>query len=240
MKRVIIFLLIIFNNNLFSQVAVAANHTSAFLPQGLSLPLLNGYGNSAIHNDVTNIGSLNPAALENFNNIMFGFSYQYETKIDESWIADIGSKRINNWIPQSVGLVFPYKDVRFAISMHQKYNRSLLFGPIEITTAEKPDGIGEFIELEYETFIYNYSFSTSYTYKNFLYNSELSFGFRIGLNNLNEYSDLYKSWIDASVYATDISFGAIYSTPKIDNHYFKIGIFYQKKLELNYQLEVFN
>ena len=239
MKRAIIFLLLMFSYYLYSQVAIAAGHTTAFLPQGLSLPLLNGNGNSAINNDVANIGSINPAALENFNNFMFGFSYQYEPKIDESWIADIGSERMNNWVPQSAGIVFPFNDLRFGISMNQKYNRSMLIGQIKISTVEKPDGTGEFIEPKDETLIYNYSFTTSYTYKNFLSNSELSFGFRFGLNNLTHYSELYQSWIDASVNSSDFSFGILYSTPKFDNHYFKFGIFYQSKLQFNEQVEIF-
>ncbi|MBU0475898.1 MAG: hypothetical protein KKF62_17265 [Bacteroidetes bacterium] len=236
MKRAIIFLLLMFNYNIFSQKATES--PVAFLPHGLSLPLLNGNGNSAINNDVANIGSINPAALENFNNFMFGFSYQYEPKINESWIADIGSERINNWIPQSAGIVFPYNELRFAISMNQKYNRALLIGPMEITTIENPSGIGEFIKPKDETFIYNYSFTTSYTYNNFLSNSELSFGIRFGFYKLDEYEKIFNSWIDASLYSNDVSVGILYSSPKTDNQYLKLGIFYHSKLQFNEQVEI--
>ncbi len=123
--------------------------------------------------------------------------------------------------------------------MNQKYNRALLFGEMEITTIEKPDGTGEIIEVENETFIYNYSFSTSYTVENFLSNSQLSFGFRIGFYKLTDYQRLYESWIDASVYSNDISFGVLYTTPIVENHSLKLGILYQSKFDFNEQVEVF-
>ncbi len=230
MRKIIISLLLLFSVQLFSQYPV---QNVLVLPQGISLPLLNGYGNSAIRNDITNIGSINPASLEIFGNIAFGVSYLFESQITNSWIADIGSKRINNRVPQSIGLVIPLKNLRFAISLHQKYNRELFSEPIPITTTENPDGNGTFYKLEYQTVLYNYSITTSYSFQNISKNSDFSLGLRIGINQLSQYNNLLWSKIDASIYAINFSIGSTYTLDIRGYNFLRLGIFFESPLEFN-------
>ena len=104
--------------------------------KGFGINLLNSSGNSSIDNDISNIGFMNPAAISNFDNYSFGFSYQFSSNIDEGWIADIGTSRKNDWMPQSAGAVFKFDDFSFGLGFGQKYNGSLDFDPIPITTSQ--------------------------------------------------------------------------------------------------------
>ena len=54
-----------------------AEYNVLLIPQGYTLNLLNGYGTSALFNNVSNISSVNPAALEYFNKSVAGFSYEF-------------------------------------------------------------------------------------------------------------------------------------------------------------------
>jgi len=230
LKGTIVLLLLLFNS-IFSQ---EFEHNTAFLPQGLSLPLLNGYGNSAIHNDVSNISAINPAALGNFEKVEFGFSYQYESEIKEAWITEIGSKRINNMVPQSVGLVLPFNNLNFAISMNQRYNSTLftninVANPCEAYLNENR----QFYDYVLETIIYNYAFSTSYQFENLLPNSEFSVGFRVGLNNLAEQLHIENISYNASIYENDFSFRMLYSTNLTNNRNLSLGLYYQSPLEIS-------
>ncbi len=235
MKRIVLFIfLLLFGKIIFSQSSrLGLKHNVTFIPQGFTLSLLNGYGNSALFNDVSNISSMNPAALEIFNDKILGLSYQFESKLKDSWIADIGSERINKTIPQSIGFIYPFKNIKFGFSMYQKYNRSLLFGPIEITTIEHPAGTGETFNVEYKTMIYNYSFITSYSSRDLIPNSTLSIGFRIGLNNLREYNKIYKADLDESLYTSEFAFGAVYSSNKDANQHLKFGLFFESGSNFN-------
>ena len=95
--------------------------TFGFGPQGFPLSLINGYGNSGLLNDVSNIGSMNPAALENYDSKAIGISYQFgpQFKISEFTIR---YERLSKIIPQSIGFVYPIGELKIGLSMHQKYN----------------------------------------------------------------------------------------------------------------------
>ena len=132
------------------------NDTQAIIaPQGFGINLLNSKGNSSIDNDISNIGFMNPAAISNFDSYTFGLSYQFSSKIEEGWIADIGTSRKNDWIPQSAGAVLKFENFSFGLGFGQKYNGSLDFDSIQVTTPENPDGTGEFFDVEYRTRVYS-------------------------------------------------------------------------------------
>lgn len=57
-------------------------------PQGFGIPYLNSTGNSAIINDVTSIGVINPASISNFDNLSFGISFQINPEINKGWLND--------------------------------------------------------------------------------------------------------------------------------------------------------
>ena len=161
MKKLVLFLVLIYSTITLPQ----NNDTQAIIaPQGFGINLLNSKGNSSIDNDISNIGFMNPASISNFDNYSFGFSYQFSSSIDEAYIADIGTTRKNDWMPQSAGAVFKFDDFSFGLGFGQKYNGSLDFDSIQITTSQYPDGTGEFINVEYRTRVQSYSLSASYSF----------------------------------------------------------------------------
>jgi hypothetical protein len=214
-------------------VSQTIEYNVLLIPQGYTLNLLNGYGSSALFNDVSNISSVNPATLEYFNKSAAGFSYEFESSINNSWIADIGSDRMNKLVPQSFGFIYPIENMRIGFSMFQKYNRSLFTAPIAVTTMNQPDGTGEYFSPEYKTIIYNYSIVGSYTINNITSNSNLSLGFRFGLDNLNEYEKFSSSILNESINSSDFSFGTLYTIEELNNNYLSIGLFYQSELKFN-------
>ncbi len=92
----------------------------SFLPQGYGIKLLNSYGTSSILNDVSNLGFMNPANISDFENYSLGFSYQFNTSIDEAWIADFGTSRVYNFYPQSAGGIVKWNDFTFGLGFGQK------------------------------------------------------------------------------------------------------------------------
>jgi hypothetical protein len=160
----IIFLIIIFSTiNIYSQ----RERNIIFLPQDNSLQTLNGLGTSNIKNDVSNISSINPASINAFSKLSTGVSYLFRSKIKEAYIAGIGSSRIQNFIPQSFGIVYPINNLRIGLGMRQKYNSALDLGNVTITTADQPDGIISFSNPVYKTAVYNYSIISSYLFDGF-------------------------------------------------------------------------
>ena len=224
-KLIVLFLLIL-SGHTFSQFD---EHYVIILPQGLSQPLLNGYGSSAIFNSAANVGFLNPAALEIFNETSVGLSYQFEPEMEDSWFG-FNSKRINNFFPQSAGLILPADKFRLAFSLNQLYNRSL-YDQIEVTTVLLPDGTGKYYDLNYKTKIYNYSVTTSYSLTDQSSNSGLSVGLRVGLNNLRDNEKFLYFEMNESIYAYDFSLGAVYAKQTSEKKFYRIGLFYRSDLK---------
>ena len=123
MKKLVLFLALV-----YSSIALPQNNDTQVIiaPQGFGINLLNSKGNSSIDNDISNIGFMNPASLSNFDNYSLGFSYQFSSSIDEAYIADIGTSRKNDWMPQSAGAIFKLDDFSFGLGFGQKYNGSLI------------------------------------------------------------------------------------------------------------------
>lgn len=148
MKKLVLFFALFYSTISFPQNV----ETQAIIaPQGFGINLLNSSGNSSIDNNISNIGFMNPAAISNFSNYSFGLSYQLSSEIEEGWIADIGTTRKNDWIPQSAGAVIKFDDFSFGLGFGQKYNGSLDFDSIQITTVQNPDGTGKYFQVEYKT-----------------------------------------------------------------------------------------
>jgi hypothetical protein len=190
-------------------------------PGGFPLSLMNGYGNSNLLNDISNLGSMNPAALENFNKNVIGISYQFWSKFESSLSTNIFYQRINQIIPLSIGFAYPLGNLKIGLSMHQKYNESVSLGP------------GEYFTSEIKTTDFNYSLTASYTFPQFLNNSFITVGFRYGLNNL-KYNETYNSAsLYGSIYASDFSAGIVYKLRKEENNYLQFGLTYESELSLS-------
>lgn len=225
MKNLIFILVLIYSTFTLSQ----NNETQAIIaPQGFGINLLNSKGNSSIDNDISNIGFLNPASLSNLDNYSLGFSYQFSSSIDEAYIADIGTSRKNDWMPQSAGAVIKFDDFSFGLGFGQKYNGSLDFDSIQITTSQYPDGTGEFITVEYRTRVQSYSLSASYAFpKIFGESSSLEIGFRYSYNHLKFYEKLWEMTIDESDNVGSYAIGLQYSSQISNNRMLRVGFSYE-------------
>ncbi|HCY76980.1 MAG TPA: hypothetical protein DHV28_13750 [Ignavibacteriales bacterium] len=225
MKKLVMFLVLIYSTLTLPQ----RSDTQAIItPQGFGINLLNSKGNSSIDNDISNIGFMNPAAISNFDNYSFGLSYQLSSSIDEAWIADIGTSRKNDWMPQSAGAVFKFDDFSFGLGFGQKYNGSLDFDSIQITTTQDPDGTGEYFQVEYKTRVQSYSLSASYSFPEvFNESSSLEIGFRYSYNHLKFYEKLLGIQIDESDNIGSYAIGLQYSNQISNSRIFIIGFSYE-------------
>ncbi len=225
MKKLVLFLALV-----YSSIALPQNNDTQVIiaPQGFGINLLNSKGNSSIDNDISNIGFMNPASISNFNNYSLGFSYQFSSSIDEAYIADIGTSRKNDWMPQSAGAVIKFDGFSFGLGFGQKYNGSLEFDPIPITTSEYPDGTGEFITVEHRTRVQTYSLSASYSFpKVFGESSSLDIGFRYSYNHLKFYEKLWEMTIDESDNVGSYAIGLQYSNQISNNRILRVGFSYE-------------
>ena len=53
-------------------------------PQGFGIELLNSKGTSGIFNNISNLSAMNPATINQFENLSIGLSYQFQTSISDA------------------------------------------------------------------------------------------------------------------------------------------------------------
>lgn len=106
---------------LYSQQNIVSSEIQVlWLPQGRVLESLSGYGYSqSISGFANNISDRNPATLSLIEKSSLGISYQWDSKIEEAWFAEIGHERIHDQIPQSFSLVLPVKGFRIGYGFGQ-------------------------------------------------------------------------------------------------------------------------
>ena len=210
----------------------------SFLPQGYGIKLLNSSGASSIYNDVSNLGFMNPASISEFENYSLGFSYQFNTSIDEAWIADIGFDRIYDFYPQSFGGAVKWDDFSFGLGFGQKYNGSLDIGEIQVTTIQDPDGTGELITPILEKRIHTYSLSVAYSLNKLLETSnDFSLGFRYNLNSFSQYEQIGEVKAEAQEFFNSFNIG-LYSSFSLDEtRNISLGLCYETKSEFSAEIE---
>ncbi|OQA68186.1 MAG: hypothetical protein B6D44_16790 [Ignavibacteriales bacterium UTCHB2] len=232
MKNLVLFLLVFFSVNTFAQLTIKSD--LILFPQGYGLNLLNSSGNSSIVNDVSNISFMNPAAITGLKNYSAAISYQFNTDLKEAWIADIGMKRIYNFFPQSFGAVAKYGNFSFGLGLGQRYNGTKEFGKIPITTPDRPDGTGEFIELREKNTIQSYSLSTAYSLSEVLQSSfDIQIGLKYSLNYLRHSMYILYNNINAKGYYSSFSFGITSLFDLDEERFLQLGLSYEISSELN-------
>jgi len=208
------------------------------IPQGYGIKLLNSKGTSAIINNVSNISALNPASIQQFKDLSFGLSYQFQTDIPSAYAFDIGTSRVYNYLPQSFGGVYKYENFSFGIGIGQRYNGTMDLGKIEITSVADPDGTGEFYEPTYERTLQNFSFATSYNFKDLLTeNSDLSIGLRYNFNRLYNYERIGNIHAEGTIFGSNAEIGVFYKTKFEKDKNIFLGVSYSIITELEGEMK---
>jgi long-subunit fatty acid transport protein len=238
MKISILILVLLSSFNLYSQ-----NSRDEFdvflLPQGYSVKLLSSTGTSSIINNISNLGFMNPASISGFDNYTTGLSYQLSSSIDEAYVLSIGSSRIHNWYPQSFGGIVKWNNFTLGLGFGQKYNGTLDFGKIPVTTSSNPDGTGEFIEPVMESTIHTYSITAAYSLQELLQtNDNLSLGIRFNLNRFHQKEELDKLNIKATTLFSNVTIGLLYDLIYSDYRRLKLGLSYESNSKFKAEIEV--
>ncbi len=162
MKKTSIFVLLLFPY-LFVNSQTMPEQQTLILIQGFNNGLLSSLGSSSIINEIENINSFNPSALNRFNGLSLGVSYQTVSNIKEAYIAGIGYSSIRNNYPQSFGVAYSLGDFKIGLGFGQSYNARMDIGEIQITTVENPDGTGQTFQPVFESTVFSYGVSLSYS-----------------------------------------------------------------------------
>jgi len=143
------------------------------VPQGFVLESLSSYGyNNTTINTISNISNTNPANMFDYNRISFGISYQVDSKIKDSWYADIDHYRKNQALPQSFSFILPLNKIRIGLGFSQKYNSELDYGEFTGTIVDTSNPAGYLDIVTVRAFktchLFDYSLSLGYTFNNFV------------------------------------------------------------------------
>lgn len=240
MKKTSIFVLLLFPY-LFVNSQTMPEQQTLILIQGFNNGLLSSLGSSSIINEIENINSFNPSALNRFNGLSLGVSYQTVSNIKEAYIAGIGYSSIKNNYPQSFGVAYSLGDFKIGLGFGQSYNARMDIGEIQITTVENPDGTGQTFEPIFESTVLSYGVSLSYSLQGIVENGdELYLGLRLNRNVLDYYEKLNMVTIEGKMFCYNAAVGISYYLNLDQNRKLGFGLFYEsglsflKRVEMNY------
>jgi long-subunit fatty acid transport protein len=244
----VIALLWIFNCIFICRAQSYSTQTLFYLPQGFVLNGLSGYGyQKSTKSSIANSLISNPAATADFERISFGFSYQYDSKIDEAWLFNIGHSRTKLYLPQSFTFIMPVNDFRLGIGMNQLYNSELDYGKIwAAAIANNEQGyIDILVHPQKQVIIFKNSISASYRFANPaspLYN--LSIGIQYNSNYLTykydprypaEYIDILSGSgkVNKNLFADNFTVGMRYKFKTTNNSFIGAGAYYESAIDYN-------
>jgi len=209
--------------------------------QGFVLESLSGYGvSSSTRLPIFNISTGNPATLSALNTFAVGFSSQFDSKVESFPIDDASFQRINNLVPQSVGLVYPYQDFRVGAGFSQKYSAEILFNEIEMTTVNDPQGTGEIFSPTSKNVIHTASALASYQILNLLSpTDQLSVGFQFNLNFLDADESISRTTVKLNANQANWKFGFSYSgIGSIERtETFRLGLYFETAVKISGNVE---
>ncbi len=196
------------------------------LPQGYIVESISGRGFvHCIGGASANISSSNPAALFAFDKISFGVSGQWETEIYPATLADIGHNRDKVNLPQSLGTIIPYGNIRLGFGMSQRYNSILDFGLVETTITENPGGTGRELKATKSNIVIASSALAAYSIRNVLHaDAGLNIGIECNYNYLNIRQVILSEVLDTYADGWGVSIGLQYGDPDL----FQFGVFYER------------
>ncbi|MBN1781350.1 hypothetical protein JW948_09515 [bacterium] len=173
---------------------------------------------------VYNIPAGNPAAIRNFDRIIAGISWQFESGIQPAWIEGIGYERLYPALPQSFGVVIPAGRFRVGLGMSQSYNGRMDMAPMEVTTVSQPEGTGETFTASSSDLLIRYSVLMSCKLGHGArYDHGWSTGITCSYNRLNIEDKIFHSSMKAATGDFGWTFGLHYR----DADRFQAGVFYE-------------
>ncbi len=240
MRTVLIFLLL-FYTGLFAgddnRVDISAQQR--FFPQGFTLPSYHSIGfsdgNSSI---VSEMISANPATITKLNNVQFGMGYEYASEIDNAVYTDVGHSRNYQWMPVSFGSHFETKGIHFGLGFYRKYDSSLDFEPIPITSVNDPDGSEGLTETpEMESSIFTFGGVTAYSFQNLIaQNDALSVGIQLNVDYLYSSERVMTAEATITGYGMTWKAGLNYEV----SEFFNVGYIYESGLDMSGTYEIEN
>lgn len=207
--------------------------------QGFVLESLSGYGvSSSTRLPIFNISTGNPASMSSFKTFEIGFSNQFDSKVESFPIDDASFERINNLVPQSAGLIYPFQDFRIGAGFSQKYSAEILFNEIEITTVNDPQGTGETFSPTFKNAIHTASALASYQIPNLLSpTDQLSVGFQFNLNFLDADESIARTTAKLNANHANWKFGFSYSGGIERTETFRLGLHFETGVKISGNVE---
>jgi hypothetical protein len=230
----------------YTQTKLVNQQTLFYLPQGFVLDGLTGYGyQKSTKGTISSILAANPANLLDFDRITVGFSFQFDSKISEAWIAEFGHSRTKSYLPQSFTLVIPFKYLKLGIGVNQLYNSELDYGKFYGTYISDNDqgyiDTGMF-HLKREVIIFKKSIALSYCFSNTAgFFNNLSFGIQYNSNYLTHkynldllYSlDSNATSLNKYLSAGNFAAGIRYNFRRSEYSSVIAGIYYESDVDYN-------
>jgi len=234
MKKIIV--LLVMYNLVYAGDLDRVGTTTLWVTQGYVFESISGTGfGRSIYSNVANLGSTNPAAIYDVDNISMGISYQFESAIKQAWFVDLNHERGHLYLPQSLGIIYPLKSFRIGIGFSQRYNSFFSTDEYESTSEFQPEGTGEFFTADRNSLIICYSGLFSYTNNNIIRtNDELCLGIQLNYNVLYLTDRIYHTQAKVQGGAFSAALGLRYKFG--DN--LQIGLFYERNPSFNEKIKV--
>jgi hypothetical protein len=215
------------------------NNRIRLYDQGFVLESLTGYGISSSTNfPIFNISTGNPASISAFNTFAVGFSNQFDSKVESFPIDDASFQRLNNFVPQSAGLIYPLQNLRIGAGFSQKYSGEIIFNKIEITTVNDPQGTGEFYTPSFKNAIHAASALASYQFQNLLLQTDqLSVGLQFNLNFLNAEQSIAHTTAKLNANHGNWKFGFTYNGGSEQMETFRLGLYFETGVKISGNVE---
>jgi hypothetical protein len=165
-------------------------------------------------------------------------SYQTVSNIKEAYIAGIGYSSIRNNYPQSFGVAYSLGDFKIGLGFGQSYNARMDIGEIQITTVENPDGTGQTFQPVFESTVFSYGVSLSYSIEDIIgKGDEINFGLRLSRNALDYYEKLDQVSIDGKMFCYNSAVGISYYVDLEQNRKLGFGLFYESGICFSKRIE---
>ena len=164
---------------------------------------------------VAAVAGANPAALSRFSAFAAGLEFQEATETEVSPYVEI-KLRQTSWRPSAAGAVFPWGDLRLALGYRKTYSAFLDYGKMQISTAEHPEGTGEYYHNTTQTQAHQVSALASYAFHDLLAaGDELSIGAQSDWNTYAMEAKLFKSTATGSDTDWGWKAGLLYSLNEV-------------------------